>query len=62
MTAEAAAVVQELLLGSVDNAVGLQSLGWSRLLFIAKATGREPISEIEAEQVEHIGIRWLTLG
>lgn len=61
LTPQAADVVQNLLLGS-DGAVALEQLGWSQLLFLRKATGRDPITEEETAEVDRLGIRWLTLG
>lgn len=53
--------VAELLLGP-EHATAADELGWSRSRFLRKATGREPLDEVEAAQVERLGIRWLALG
>jgi len=37
-------------------------LGWDRLTFIRKATGRLPLTETERADVDRYGVRWLTLG
>jgi uncharacterized protein (TIGR03083 family) len=37
-------------------------LGWDRLTFIGKATGRLPLSDEERAEVDLHGIRWLALG
>jgi uncharacterized protein (TIGR03083 family) len=63
LTDPAAAVVEELLLGSLGAAAGLcAQLGWDRAGLIAKATGRSPLTAAEQEAVEHAGVRWLALG
>lgn len=61
LTAEAADLVQGLLLGP-DGAATLEKLGWGQLRFLRKATGREPMTREEASDVSRLGIRWLTLG
>ncbi|MFE4818386.1 maleylpyruvate isomerase N-terminal domain-containing protein [Streptomyces sp. NPDC056704] len=61
LTAEAADLVQGLLLGP-DGAAALEKLGWGQLRFLRNATGREPITREEASDVSRLGIRWLTLG
>ncbi|MDO0934358.1 hypothetical protein QQY66_22685 [Streptomyces sp. DG2A-72] len=60
-TPRAADVVQDLLLGQ-NSAAALEKLGWSRLHFLRKATGRDPITREEAAEVDRLGIRRLTLG
>jgi hypothetical protein len=50
-----------LLLGPGQEAAA-QQLDWNRSQFLRKATGREPLSAAEVGQIEHLGIRWLTLG
>ncbi|MFG2959682.1 maleylpyruvate isomerase N-terminal domain-containing protein [Streptomyces sp. NPDC048291] len=62
LTSQAADLVQSLLLGGPEGAAGLDELGWGRLRFLRKATGREPITSEEALDVGRLGIRWLTLG
>ncbi|MGW8633995.1 hypothetical protein [Streptomyces sp. NPDC055793] len=44
------------------SAAALEKLGWSRLHFLRRATGRDPITREEAAEVDRPGIRWLTLG
>ncbi|MFC9398981.1 maleylpyruvate isomerase N-terminal domain-containing protein [Streptomyces sp. NPDC057027] len=61
LTSAAGDVVAELLLGR-EHAVATGELGWSRTRFLRKATGREPLDDTEAVQVEQLGIRWLALG
>lgn len=61
LTPGAADVVLELLLGP-DGPASLHALGWDRLTFLRKATGREPLDAAETARVERLGIRWLTLG
>ncbi|MFG2298353.1 maleylpyruvate isomerase N-terminal domain-containing protein [Streptomyces sp. NPDC048603] len=61
LTPAAGDVVTELLLGT-EHAVATDELGWSRTRFLRKATGREPLNEVEAVEVEQLGIRWLALG
>ncbi|WP_055585447.1 maleylpyruvate isomerase N-terminal domain-containing protein [Streptacidiphilus griseoplanus] len=61
LTPQAAEVLQNLLLGP-DGAAALEALGWSRLSFLRKATGREPVTREEAAEADRLGIRWLTLG
>ncbi len=61
MTPEAAAVTERLLLG--PGAAGtLAMVGWDRLAFIRKATGRVPLTDDEARLMTEHGVRWLTLG
>ncbi|MEU8033066.1 maleylpyruvate isomerase family mycothiol-dependent enzyme [Streptomyces sp. NPDC049099] len=61
LTPEAGDAVAELLLGA-EHAPAADKLQWSRSRFLRKATGREPLTEAEAAQVERLGIRWLALG
>jgi uncharacterized protein (TIGR03083 family) len=61
LTVQAGNAVEELLLGDQGTA-RIRRLGWDRRAFLRKATGREPISESEALQINGMGIRWLTLG
>ncbi|WP_232533730.1 maleylpyruvate isomerase N-terminal domain-containing protein [Plantactinospora sp. KBS50] len=37
-------------------------LGWDRLTFIAKATGRSPLRPAERAAVAELGLRWLSFG
>ncbi|MGW2275145.1 maleylpyruvate isomerase N-terminal domain-containing protein [Streptomyces yangpuensis] len=61
LTPVAGDAVAELLLGT-DHTSAVDELGWTRTRFLRKATGREPLNEAEAVQVERLGIRWLALG
>ncbi|MFE5793924.1 maleylpyruvate isomerase family mycothiol-dependent enzyme [Streptomyces sp. NPDC056503] len=61
LTPPAGDAVTELLLGT-EHAAKAGELGWSHPRFLRKATGREPLDEAEAAQVERLGIRWLALG
>ncbi|RKR87743.1 uncharacterized protein (TIGR03083 family) [Micromonospora pisi] len=61
LTGPAGELVEELLVGPAGPA-SVRRLGWDRLTFLGKATGREPITAAETERVERIGLRWLTLG
>ncbi len=55
LTDDAAAVVTELLTGGVRAGPA----GWDQLTLVRKATGREPASEAEIEQLRRAGVRWL---
>ncbi|MGC9443215.1 maleylpyruvate isomerase family mycothiol-dependent enzyme [Streptomyces sp. WG5] len=61
LTSSAGDAVLELLLGAEQMAAA-DKLGWSQPHFLRKATGREPLDETEAAQIEQLGIRWLALG
>ncbi|MFI1256451.1 maleylpyruvate isomerase family mycothiol-dependent enzyme [Streptomyces netropsis] len=61
LTSSAGDAVLELLLGAEQMAAA-DKLGWSQPYFLRKATGREPLDESEAAQIEQLGIRWLALG
>lgn len=61
LTPAAGDAVAELLLGA-EHALAADELEWSRPRFLRKATGRDPLNEAEAAQVEQLGIRWLALG
>ncbi|MEV6297574.1 maleylpyruvate isomerase family mycothiol-dependent enzyme [Streptomyces sp. NPDC051896] len=61
LTSSAGDAVLELLLGAEQTAVA-DKLGWSQPHFLRKVTGREPLDETEAAQIEQLGIRWLALG
>lgn len=37
-------------------------LGWDRVTFLRKTTGRQPLTGTEAAEVERAGIRRLSLG
>ncbi len=60
LTAPAGDLVLHLLTGSGANQV--DGLGLSRPQFLRKVTGRQPLSALESEQVELLGIHWLALG
>ena len=60
LTRPAADLVLGLLIG--DGAARADGLGWSRARFLRKATGREPLSAEESEQLTGLGIQWLALG
>lgn len=61
LTDPAAAAITGLLLGGGDPGV-LDRLGWDRLTFVAKATGRTPLTAGEQTEVDRHGIRWLSFG
>ncbi|MEU4078170.1 maleylpyruvate isomerase family mycothiol-dependent enzyme [Streptomyces venezuelae] len=61
LTPAAGDAVTELLLGT-EHAAAADELERSRPRFLRKATGREPLNEAEAAQVEQLGIHWLALG
>ncbi|MFB8212969.1 hypothetical protein [Streptomyces sp. NPDC056010] len=61
LTSAAGDAVLELLLGAGQMAA-VGKLGWSQSHFLRKVTGREPLDEKEAAQIEQLGIRWLALG
>ncbi|WP_329103385.1 maleylpyruvate isomerase N-terminal domain-containing protein [Micromonospora sp. NBC_01699] len=58
LTGPAAELVEDLLRGTTAR----QDLGWDRLTFLRKATGRTPITPAETERINRTGVRWLTLG
>ncbi|MFB7465017.1 maleylpyruvate isomerase family mycothiol-dependent enzyme [Streptomyces sp. NPDC056224] len=61
LTSVAGEAVTELLLGA-EHVAAADTLGWSQPRFLRKASGREPLDEEEATQIEQLGIRWLALG
>ena len=61
LTPEASSLLIDLLLGG-QNDYTLDDLGWDEITFLRKATGREPLTADENEEVRTQGIRWLTLG
>ncbi|MGW0749886.1 hypothetical protein [Streptomyces sp. NPDC002587] len=61
LTSPAGEAVMELLLGA-EHVAAADTLGWSQPHFLRKASGREPLDEAEATQIEQLGIRWLALG
>ena len=60
LTRPAADLVLGLLIG--DGAARADGLGWSRARLLRKATGREPLSAEESDQLNELGIQWLALG
>ena len=61
LTHEAADVLTTLLAGD-DAAAQLTALSWEPAFFIAKVTGRIPMTEQDRTRLDRIGIRWLALG
>lgn len=61
LTGAAAELVEELLVGPA-GAAAVRRLGWDRLTFLRKATGPAPITTVERERIDRLGVRWLTLG
>lgn len=71
LTASAAELLMVLLVGD-DGAAGdggleraeqvRRQLAWEPATFVAKATGREPVSDAERSELDRLGIHWLTLG
>ncbi|MFK3984016.1 maleylpyruvate isomerase N-terminal domain-containing protein [Micromonospora sp. NPDC050397] len=60
LTGPAAELVTELLVGP-NGLAPLGDLGWDRVTFLRKATGRAPIDDAESERINRLGLRWLTL-
>jgi uncharacterized protein (TIGR03083 family) len=60
-TPQAEAVVGELLLGAGASAA-LAALGWDRSELIRKATGRAPLTEVEASVLAEHGVPGLAFG
>jgi len=60
-TDEGGDVVETLLL-TAGGADVVRDLDWTRPVFLAKATGRIPMTEEETEMVRERGVRWITLG
>jgi uncharacterized protein (TIGR03083 family) len=60
LTPPAADLVLALLLGDAAPRAG--ELNWSRARLLRKATGREPLTDAENDQLKRLGIRWLALG
>ncbi|WP_345680602.1 maleylpyruvate isomerase family mycothiol-dependent enzyme [Yinghuangia aomiensis] len=54
-------LLAHLLLGP-EGLAAVDVLGWDRVTFLRKATGRVPLSGAETAEVERAGIRWLSLG
>ncbi|MFC6568808.1 maleylpyruvate isomerase N-terminal domain-containing protein [Actinoplanes utahensis] len=61
LTRQAGDVVMELQLGP-DWRSAMRELGWDRLTFLRKATGRQRLESADAARVERLGMRWLTLA
>ena len=61
LTPHAADLIEELLLGP-NHAHAVRQLGWDQPTFLRKATGRQPLTDTDLEQVNRLGIHWLTLG
>jgi uncharacterized protein (TIGR03083 family) len=62
MTAEAAHVVEDLVLPAGTAAQLQGESGWDQATLIAKATGRLPLTAAETKLTEYRGIHWLSLG
>jgi uncharacterized protein (TIGR03083 family) len=60
-TPEAAAHTSALLLGP-DHRTALDRLGLDAVAFIAKATGRDPLTPTEQARADRLGVTWLALG
>lgn len=60
-TAPAADVVERLLL-TAEGSAGRPKLGWDQPTFLAKATGRAPLTPVETARVRELGITWIRLG
>ncbi|WP_433666992.1 maleylpyruvate isomerase N-terminal domain-containing protein [Nocardia sp. CA-136227] len=60
-TPEAADIVTTLLLvsGKPDD---LTPLGWDPMTYLAKASGRAPLTADEAAHIEQVGVEWIPLG
>lgn len=61
LTEPAAALIADLLAGPTGPDA-LAALGWDRLTFIAKATGRAPLTAAERAEAERRGLRWLAFS
>lgn len=59
LTEPAAVLVADLMAGP-DGREAPAALGWDRMTFIAKATGRAPLSDEERAEAERRGVRWLS--
>ncbi|WP_034267006.1 maleylpyruvate isomerase N-terminal domain-containing protein [Actinospica robiniae] len=62
LTASAADLLMVLLAGDEGAEQVRQQLGWEPAAFVAKATGRAPVSDAERAELDRLGIHWLTLG
>ena len=58
-TPHSARLIVDLLLDQPD---ALATLGWDPVAFIAKATGRDAMTEAEHDRVASLGLTWLTLA
>ena len=61
LTGQAGDVVLELQLGT-DWRTAVRELGWDRLGFLRRATGRQPLEAADVARADRLGVRWLTLG
>lgn len=61
LSASASDLLARLLLGQRGLAE-VDVLGWDRVTFLRKATGREALTGAETAEVERARIRWLSLG
>jgi uncharacterized protein (TIGR03083 family) len=59
LTTEAAAVIEELITGLVGTSL---ALGWEQATFIQKATGRQPLTGPDRQQLADAKVQWLSLG
>jgi uncharacterized protein (TIGR03083 family) len=62
ITGRAATVVQGLMLPGPAAAALRHESGWGQVTFIAKATGRLPVTPADAARMESHGLRRLALG
>lgn len=61
LTTPAAALIADLLAGPAGPDAPA-ALGWDRLTFIAKATGRTPLTTTERAEADRRGLRWLAFS
>ncbi|GIG93770.1 hypothetical protein Pma05_03430 [Plantactinospora mayteni] len=58
----------ELIAGLLTRAAGPAAVGlaeqlrWDRLTLVAKATGRQPLTDPERAEIDRRGVRWLAFG
>jgi hypothetical protein len=62
LTAEAAAVIEDLVLPPGAAPVIRERLGWDRVTLIAALTRRRPLTAAESGLLAAHGVRWLALG
>lgn len=62
LTAPAADQLTVLLAGDEGAARLRREPSWEPAAFVAKATGRSPMSQAERADLDRIGVHWLTLG